>query len=230
MEVSTILCNWLFYLFHIHAPLHFPFLSRHVAQAGGQQHQSRRPVRKTPHHPRPTANLAIQTLQRVVCPHVPLLRRQEPIVGQGLIVPGFYCGCGLVEPHRFQLVHHFTGFLPRRVFVCAGVNGLEQMPPFWLGCGKPRAARCDKNAPHTVAIEPQGNTRRAPQAGQDFWPISPAESVQIRALAVIAKIAASFHYPRASLPQRRESLGNRSCSRRWPQAPTRSALLLPRNA
>ena len=110
---------------HVHVFLVAPLGARHMAEPGADQHQGGVAVRERSHHPRPSADLSVQPLDRVVGTDARPVFAGKIAVGQRLLDAVLDLLGGLLQLHGAQLGDHGLCLLAGRLFALLGVDRLE---------------------------------------------------------------------------------------------------------
>ena len=93
-------------MLHVHVFLVAPLGARHMAQPRADQHQGGVAIRECPHHPRPSADLTVQPLDRVVGTDACPMLAGEVAAGQRLLDAVLDLLGSLLQFHGAQLGDH----------------------------------------------------------------------------------------------------------------------------
>ena len=126
-------------MLHIHVLLVAPLGTRHMAQAGTDQHKSGITVRESSHHTSTAADLPVESLNDIVGPDPRPVFGWKITVGQRLINTILHLFSRLFQPHFAQLGNNSFCLFTGSFLALLGMDRLEHLGhQFHFGTGNNR--------------------------------------------------------------------------------------------
>ena len=126
-------------MLHIHVLLVAPLGTRHMAQAGADQHKGRITVRESAHHTSAATDLPVKSLNDIIGADPSPMLGGKVTVGQCFLNAVLYLFSGLLQLHSPQLGNHSPGLFSGRFLALLGVDCFEHFcHQLHLGAGDDR--------------------------------------------------------------------------------------------